>query len=157
MPITINEAVEEIRALPEDFGGFMRLSQLCDLLNTRYAGLDVSGMLTYEVMLEAGFVEAEIEKIEEVVGQSESAQLRELRNALCGKQKQTEILDKALVPIAWNEPEVLVYDHDEYYVLTWGEYGCGLRGTFRDLIDPAHYTPGEYIRMMSGEVRQSIV
>ena len=151
------ELIERIKALPDEFESHS-LDSLGVWLNKNCGCEDVSGTLTYEVMLEAGFVEEPLEKAEQTAGQRESWQLRRLRDALKDNRKALEVLDWAPKAIAWNECEVLIYSNDTYEVYTWGEYGCFVADAFRELLDPSHYEPSEFIEMLSdANVRAALI
>lgn len=150
MPTTVkpSEVIEKVRALPAEFESHS-LDALGVWLNKNYCGVDVSEALSYEVMLDIGFVEEPLEEMERLVGQRESWQLRRLRDALKGQRKALKILDEAPKPICWNGWEILIYAHGRYEVTTWGEYGCYVSDAFRELVNPMHYIPAEYHAILS--------
>lgn len=144
---------EDIARLPDIFGSHS-LHELCDWLNRSRAAERAPHLLTEKAMLSAGFSERPFAEEELYAGQSSYSGLAEIRRQ--AGPVQTSIIDTAPVPVAWNEDEVLVRDGRRFRVDTWAEFGVGISCVLRDLVDPAHYSPEDYIEMMKGPVRSTI-
>ena len=133
------------------------LERLAEWLNQRGNGEHHADVLTEDLMREAGFIDATLRATappEETLLYGKVESLR----ALATTDKQRQLLD-AIIPVAWNEFEVLVYlaESRKYQEIDWSEYGAGVLGNFEEYINPAHYEDGEYIMMMSGETRRIVI
>ena len=157
---------ERIRELPEQFESHS-LMELCDWLNAEYPEQDVTAYLTEELMLAAGFVDADLETEEQRSGDSSAWKRLTRVRALIGADGEMKghfpaaaaLLAKTPKAVAWNELEVLTYGYGHFHIDTWREMACVIENTFSEMLDPASYEDSaEYLALMSSdELRGNLV